>query len=228
VKAKTVFVLAAAAAAIAGPAFAQAPAQAEVPPSSVRVQVRTMENVFMTAVQGGVQQIAQKITDSVPGLTVVSGVPRAHGYAVDGHGWFFDVEVPELRWATIDLFYETVRQPQPPPATPQRPVNSAAKTPASPVLIQEPDSGQLREAYRKAIRDGLMDAILDFGQVPLKAGEWLTVGARSADSALPGLDNGDTVTLVMQITGEDLALFRQTKITREEAKKRIKIKEDHR
>jgi hypothetical protein len=195
----------------------------------VRVQVRTMENVFMTAVAGGVQQIAQKIQDSVPGLTVVSGVPRAHGYAVEGHGWFFDVEVPELRWATIDLFYETVRPPQPaPPTTPQRPVGNSTTAPASPVLIQEPDSAQLREAYRKAIRDGLMDAILDFGQVPLKAGEWLTVGARSADSALPGLDSGDTVTLVMQITGEDLSLFRQTKITREEAKKRIKVKEDHR
>jgi len=82
--------------------------------------------------------------------------------------------------------------------------------------------------YRKAIRDGLMDAILDFGQVPLKPNEWLTVGVRSADSPLPGIDSSDTVTLVMQITGEDLSLFRQTKITRDEAKKRIQVKEEQR
>lgn len=215
-KATTVLALSAALAGLTAPAYAQAPVPA---PNTVRVQVRTMENVFMTAVAGGVQQIAQKIQIAVPGLTVVSGVPRAHGYAVEGHGWFFDVEVPELRWATIDLYYDVQR--------PQRPVGNSTGSPAAPVVRHEPDSAQLRDDYRRAIRDGLMDAILDFGQVPLKSGEWLTVGARSADSPMPGLDN-DTVTLVMQITGEDLALFRQTKITREEAKKRIKIKEEQR
>lgn len=216
----TVVVLTAAVLGLAAPVYAQAPVQA---PNSVRVQVRTMENVFVTAVAGGVQQIAQKIQEAVPGLTVVSGVPRAHGYAVDGHGWFFDVEVPELRWATIDLFYDAQRPPQP-----QRQVGSSGNAAAAaPAVIQTPDTAQLRDDYRKAIREGLKDAILDFGQVPLSPTEWLTVGARSADSPVPGLD-GDTVTLVLQITGEDLSLFRQTKITREEAKLRIKSKEDHR
>jgi hypothetical protein len=227
VKAHTVFVLAAAVAGLAGTAYAQAPAPApaaaQATPNTTRVQVRTMENVFMTAVSGGVQQIAQKIVDALPGISVTGGVPRAHGYAVDGHGWFFDVEVPELRWNTIDLYYDLQR-----PQQGQRPVNGSRG--GAPVVTQTPeiDTNQLREEYRKAIRDGLMDAILDFGQVPLKPGEWLSVGVRSADSPLPGLDTSDTVTLVMQITGEDLALFRQTKITRDEAKKRIKVKEDHR
>lgn len=220
-KATTVLALSAALVGWTAPAYAQAPVPA---PNTVRVQVRTMENVFMTAVAGGVQQIAQKIQIAVPGLTVVSGVPRAHGYAVEGHGWFFDVEVPELRWATIDLYYDVQRMPA--PAQPQQAGNTTSAIKIVPVR-QEPDSAQLRDDYRRAIRDGLMDAILDFGQVPLKPGESLTVGARSADSPMPGLDN-DTVTLVMQITGEDLALFRQTKITREEAKKRIKIKEEQR
>ncbi len=205
---------------LTAPAYAQAPVPA---PNTVRIQVRTMENVFMTAVAGGVQQIAQKIQIAVPGLTVVSGVPRAHGYAVEGHGWFFDVEVPELRWATIDLYYDVQRLP-----SAQRPVgNSNGVAAAAPIVRQEPDSAQLRDDYRRAIREGLMDAILDFGQVPLKPNEYLTVGARSADSPVQGIDN-DTVTLVMQITGEDLSLFRQTKITREEAKKRIKVKEEAR
>ncbi len=218
-KAPTLLALTAALVGLAAPAQAQAPVPA---PNSVRVQVRTMENVFMTAVAGGVQQIAQKITEAAPGLTVVSGVPRAHGYAVEGHGWFFDVEVPELRWATIDLFYD-VQRPQT-----QRSVGNSTGSAAAPVGRQEPDSAQLRDDYRRAIRDGLMDAILDYGQVPLKPTEWLTVGVRSADSPMPSLDSNDTVTLVMQITGDDLTLFRQTKITRDEAKKRIKIKEERR
>jgi hypothetical protein len=221
VKTAKVFALTAVVAGLAGPVYAQAPAATPVPsPSSVRVQVRTMENVFMTAVAGGVQQIAQKIVDAVPGISVTGGVPRAHGYAIDGHGWFFDIEVPELSWNTIGLYVD-LQRPQPS----QRPVNGTR-----PLVQPTPDvdTNQLRDEYRKAIRDGLMDAILDFGQVPLQPTEFLTVGVRSADSPLPGLDSNDTVTMVMQITGEDLSLFRQTKITREEAKKRIKIKEQQR
>jgi hypothetical protein len=200
----------------AAPLHAQQPAPAPTP-NSTRVQVRTMETVFTTAVQSGVQMIAQKIIEAAPGISVTGGVPRAHGYAVDGHGWFFDVEVPELRWNTIDLFFDLQR-----PQQPQRQVNGRQ---AAPVDL---DTNQLRDLYRKAIRDGLMDAILDFGQVPLKPTEYLTVGVRSADSPIPGLDSSDTVTLVMQITGEDLSLFRQTKITRDEAKKRIQVKEEQR
>jgi hypothetical protein len=221
VKTVKVFALTAVVAGLAAPAFAQATVAAPAPSaSSVRVQVRTMENVFMTAVAGGVQQIAQKIVDAVPGINVTGGVPRAHGYAIDGHGWFFDIEVPELSWNTIGLYYD-LQRPQPS----QRPVNGTR-----PLVQPTPDvdTNQLRDEYRKAIRDGLMDAILDFGQVPLQPTEFLTVGVRSADSPLPGLDSSDTVTMVMQISGEDLSLFRQTKITRDEAKKRIKIKEQQR
>lgn len=218
-KAPTVLALTAAVG-LAAPVYAQAPDVRQAPAAaanSVRVQVRTMENVFVTAVAGGVQQIAQKITEAAPGLTVVSGAPRAHGYAIDGHGWFFDVEVPELHWATIDLYVELQQQQRP-----QRPVNNAS------AVVRTPDPNELRDEYRRAIRDGLMDAILDYGQVPLKPNEWLTVGVRSADSPVPSLDTSDTVTMVMQITGEDLALFRQTKLSRDEAKKRIKVKEEHR
>lgn len=219
-KTHTVFALTAAVIGLAIPVYAQAPAPG---PNSVRVQVRTMENIFVTAVAGGVEQIAQKIIAGAPGISVSGGVPRAHGYAVEGHGWFFDVEVPELRWNTIGLYYDLQR-----PQTPQLPVSGSRPNAALVQPPQEVDTNRLRDDYRRAIRDGLMDAILDFGQVPLKPTEWLTVGVRSADSPLPGLDSGDTVTLVMQITGEDLSLFRQTKITRDEAKKRIKVKEESR
>lgn len=220
-KTANVFVLAAVVAGLAAPVHAQEPAPAPSA-NSVRVQVRTMENIFMTAVAGGVQQVAQKIVNAGPGISVTSGVPRAHGYAIDGHGWFFDIEVPELSWNTIGLAYELQR-----PQGPQRPVNGS-RPGAAVVQTPDVDTNQLRDDYRKAIRDGLMDAILDFGQVPLKPTEWLTVGVRSADSPIPSLDSSDTVTMVMQITGEDLTLFRQTKITREEAKKRIKVKEEQR
>ena len=217
------FCVATAIAASAMPATAQTPQSSAPMPANVRVQVRTMENVFVTAVRSGVEQIAQKVTDTSPGLTVVGGVPHAHGYAVENHGWFFDVEVPELYWATIDLYAQLQR----PPARPVGNTTGQSGASGGNALITQPAEPTVtRDDYRRAIREALMDAMLDYGQVPLKPNEWLTVGARSADSPAPSMN--DTVALVMQITGEDLMLFRQTKITRDEAKKRIKIKEEQR
>jgi hypothetical protein len=210
-------------AASAGTLAAQAPPPAAAMPASVRVQVRTMENVFVTAVRSGVEQIAQKATETMPGLTLVGGVPRAHGYAVDNHGWFFDVEVPELYWATLEMYVQLQRAPRP---EANRPVgNTTGQAAGSNILAQPAEPTVTRDDYRRIIREALMDAMLDYGQIPLKATEWLTVGVRSPDTP-SSMD--DTVALVMQITGEDLTLFRQTKITREEAKKRIKIRQDQR
>ncbi len=217
--------VAAAIAASAGTALAQTP-QTNAPMSpSVRVQVRTMENVFVTAVRSGVEQIAQKAAETAPGLTLVGGVPHAHGYAVENHGWFFDVEVPELYWATIDL-YAQLQRPAP-RQDPNRPVgNTSGQSASANSLIAQPAQTTVtRDDYRRIIREALMDAMLDYGQIPLKAAEWLTVGVRSPDTP-SSMD--DTVALVMQITGEDLTLFRQTKITRDEAKKRIKIRQEQR
>jgi len=208
----------------AGTASAQTPPANASMPASVRVQVRTLENVFVTAVRSGVEQIAQKVQESAPGLTLVGGVPHAHGYAVDNHGWFFDVEVPELYWATIEL-YGQLQRPQPrDPNNSNLPVGNSSRTGAG--VIQQPAEPTVtRDDYRRMVREALMDAMLDYGQIPLKSTEWLTVGVRSADSPT-SMD--DTVGLVMQITGDDLTLFRQAKITREEAKKRINIRQEKR
>ncbi|TAK10685.1 MAG: hypothetical protein EPO35_13250 [Acidobacteria bacterium] len=212
-------ILASAIAAAAVPAWAQTAATPAPMPANVRVQVRTMENVFVTAVRSGVELIAQKVTESVPGMTVVGGVPHAHGYAVENHGWFFDVEVPELYWSTINLYTQLQRP------GPQRPVGNTGQGGAT-IIAAQAEPQVTRDDYRRVIREALMDAMLDYGQVPLKPNEWLTVGARSADSPAPSME--DTVALVMQITGEDLTLFRQAKISRDEAKKRIKVKEEQR
>ena len=82
--------------------------------------------------------------------------------------------------------------------------------------------------YQLAIRDSIMDARLDYGQLPMKPTEELTVGARGADAPMPSMESTDAVTLILRITGADLALYKQGKISRAEAKARIKIKQDRR
>lgn len=213
------------------PAYAQTAAlpptaAAEAAPS-LRAQVRTMERVFSSAIQNGVDSIAQKINDVMPGLRIFAGLPHAHGYQVENFGWFFDVEVPEVQTASVDLYQAL--QPDPRQNDPRRPAGNTVRPAitnredAVPAVIQNP----ARE-YQLAIRDSLMDAMLDYGQLPLKPTEELTVGARGADAPMPSMESTDAVTLILRITGADLALYKQGKISRAEAKARIKIKEDRR
>jgi hypothetical protein len=205
------------------PAFAQVPAATS--PSSadaphLRAQVRTMERVFASAVQNGVDQIGRQFNAVMPGVRIFAGMPHAHGYQVEDFGWFFDVEVPEVQTAAAELFVDL--QPDP-----RRRVGSSASTSvvasSVPAVIQDP----VRE-YRLAVRDALIDAMLDYGQLPLKPTEELTVGARAADAPMPSMESSDTVTLILRITGADLALYKQGKLSRAEAKARIKIREDRR
>lgn len=218
------------------PAFAQTAAVLPTAPvetaPNLRAQVRTMERVFSSAIQNGVDQIAQKINDVMPGLRIFAGLPHAHGYQVENFGWFFDVEVPEVQTASVDLY--VALQPDPrrlssgaDTRTVGNTVTGAVATPREDPM-QAPVIQDPRREYRLAIRDALMDAMLDYGQLPLKPAEELTVGARAADAPMPSMEASDTVTLILRITGADLALYKQGKITRAEAKARIRVKEDHR
>jgi len=231
VKASQTLVLSVLIAGCSMPAFAQTAASspttaAETAPN-LRAQVRTMERVFSSAIQNGVDSIAQKINDVMPGLRIFAGLPHAHGYQVENFGWFFDVEVPEVQTASVDLYQAL--QPDPRQNDPRRPAGNTVRPAitnredAVPAVIQNP----ARE-YQLAIRDSLMDAMLDYGQLPLKPTEELTVGARGADAPMPSMESTDAVTLILRITGADLALYKQGKISRAEAKARIKIKEDRR
>ena len=202
------------------------PAAAQSTPTpNARYQVRTMETIFVRAIANGVDQIAQRLNEALPGIPVASGTPHAHGYQVENYGWFFDVEVPEIRTATIDLYVELQRPRVPASGRVNTGVagqSAPMPVPSSPV-IEDP-----QREYRKAIRESLTDAILDFGQMPLRPAEFLTVGARAADPPTPALAGEESMALVLSITGADLAEFRAGKITRDEARTRIKVTESKR
>jgi len=215
------------------PAFAQvpgadqtapAPAQTETAPN-LRAQTRTMETVLLSAVQNGVDRLAQKINEVAPGVRLFAGQPHAHGYQVDSVGWFFDVEVPEIYPGVADLYLDLlptgVRGQAPPPNGGMNVGNSVPKSdPMQAAVVRDPNG-----EYRLAIREALIDAMIDFGQMPLKPSEMLTVGARGPDPMGGPNVSSSGVLLVLSITGDDLMQFRQGKITRTDVKTRIKIKE---
>ena len=98
--------------------------------------------------------------------------------------------------------------------------------PATPVVRPRPmDNPDLE--YEKLVTDQLVNTMLDFGhQLGLGADEWLTVAARGSEGNLiPGMVFDDTVTITLRIKGSDLSEFRAGKLTRDEARARVVVRE---
>ena len=75
--------------------------------------------------------------------------------------------------------------------------------------------------YRTAVRDRLVDVMLDYSRsLAVPNEEWLSVVARSEEDSGPTLQEPSR-TLILRIKGSDLREFHEGRLTRDEAKKRI-------
>jgi hypothetical protein len=79
--------------------------------------------------------------------------------------------------------------------------------------------------YQNEITNALVDAILDRGGfIGVGPEEWLTVAAR--ESADRGFDPNDTsMTFILRIKGSDLNALQAQRLTKEDARKRVEIKQ---
>jgi hypothetical protein len=85
-----------------------------------------------------------------------------------------------------------------------------------------------RAVYAAEMTNALVDAILDHGApVGVAADEWLTIAARESLDLrfMSGNPNDTATTLILRIRGSDLDGFRDHRLSREEAKKKIEIKQ---
>jgi hypothetical protein len=259
------------------PAFAQSGAaplpQVEGAPvvaqnASRQQQVRMMEGVIVAAVRNGAEGLARQLQVAEPGSLIVTGTARARGFALEGYGVFFDVDVPQMKqsvaWSTMVMLREARRQqlqavlasnadpdikrrarlelqridggpsysPVPAPAGGATPVGQGAST--GTVVAQTvdtpgevvPDARDPNQLYTDSIKSALIDAMLNYsGPMDLGRDEWLTIAARDSDGPLmPGAVD-DASTIVLRVKGSDIADFLAKRITPEEARKRVQVKE---
>jgi hypothetical protein len=80
------------------PPPAPAPAPAE---RASRQDIRSMEVLLTQALQNGAQALAKQLKGNQPNSAFVTGTGRARGFILDGHGLFFDVDVPEMRQSMV-------------------------------------------------------------------------------------------------------------------------------
>jgi hypothetical protein len=102
-------------------------------------------------------------------------------------------------------------------------VMSTQPTKADNTLMEDPS-----RAYEEEVISALKDAMLDHsGPIGVGNDEWLTIAARDnehRDRLVPG-DPYDLLTIVLRVRGSDLAAFRADRISRDEARKRVEVRE---
>jgi hypothetical protein len=237
-----------------------------------RFQIAAMEGVLERAVQLGARRLSQQVQAISPDMLFIAGAARAKGFALDGYGVFFDVDVPAMRrsvaWSFRQLgrpdggaetamtslrrhlpqvtdptarreMEEAIQRlariigPVPPagPAAAGAPQTVSATS--APVVVDAP-SPQVQAvlddpglAYTNEVKAALVDAMLDFGApIPIADTQWLTIAARDDhDGRLGGGDPYDVSTIILRISGADLAAFRAGKLTREEALVKVEVRE---
>jgi hypothetical protein len=83
-------------------------------PESRRQDIKSMEVLLTQALQKGAQDLARALKVSAPNSAFVTGTGRARGFILEGHGIFFDVDVPGMRqsvvWSAQMLELEQQRQ----------------------------------------------------------------------------------------------------------------------
>ncbi len=85
---------------IAGAQPAQSHADAQ---SKRRYQVRVMEGALVGAVSHGAGQVSRQLQPVGQNLLFLTGAARARGFALDGYGLFFDVEIPAMRESALAI-----------------------------------------------------------------------------------------------------------------------------
>jgi hypothetical protein len=109
------------------------------------------------------------------------------------------------------------------PVSTQVALPAAAPPQVDPALIDDPNA-----AYTREVSVAIIDAMIEnSGPLPVGDNEWLTVAARDnirPDRLVPG-DTSNISSIVFRIKGSDLAAFRAGRMTLEEARMHVEVKQ---
>ena len=102
------------------------------------------------------------------------------------------------------------------------PMTTAAHSPETDAILEDPG-----DAYTSEVRTALIDAMVEYSTpLPLKPTESLTIAARDQEGMrLQPSDPYDVTTVLLRVSGADLAEYRAGKIDKAEMRKRVEVKE---
>jgi hypothetical protein len=238
------------------PAYAQQQqGGGDADPIKARQRISMMEGALERAVSNGAESMFRQVRAVMPDPPMLTGVPEARGFRLDGYGVFFDVEVPglrlpvtwplrmlyrdsnqrvldQLRAMAVDLdprqreqFSQLVKSLEP-----QLQVPVGAPGPGQTLTARQSDPviDDPEARYTQEIKAALIDAMIEYSS-PLSIGaeEWLTVAARDnlPRDPLVPSDTSDFSTVTFRIKGTDLAAYRAGHITIDDVRKKVEVRE---
>jgi hypothetical protein len=225
---------------------AQTPVQPGAEQMRRHEQINLFEGTLEKAVTNAARHVAKDVQSRTSNANFFTGDARAKGFILDGYGVFVYVEIPALDLSLTLMNYQLEQSVERLERDAQRKAEGdAAKGEASPVsnrtteLKTEPapvvpktnrellqsvmDTGQ---NYRNEVKLALTDAMLDFTKnLELKPDEWLSVAARGSDGALTPGEILQLTTVVLRIKGSDLSDYLAGRLTREEARAKVEVRQ---
>ena len=214
---------------------AAAPRPQQAPADGVdtqgRNQIRLYEIALKQAVLSAGAQLAERASQIVPGVQLAPATDPVVRFVPTPEGPVFDVQIPLLLDAgpAIMKMLQNQRPTPPSPAIPvaqsQDRVIGSGVVQADPMTKSPVQSSSFDpdKEYTDFARSALIDALLDnSAAVPIKDGQRLEIAASGLEIGRGPLYPDNSKKLMLVISAVDLLEFRQGKITRDEAKARIK------
>jgi hypothetical protein len=224
-----------AAPAVAG---AQTPIRTTADQQQRQEKINIMEGTLTSSVGAAARRVAKDVKSIDSTAILFAGQARAKGFMLEGHGVFFYVEVPTLDlnvMITVQQFERSAQQraeaqQQQPAAGDAQQVNSLRPdAPAQPLPTAVESLANLAaegQKWRATVRLALIDAMLDNSKnLELKPDEWLTIAARGSETDLMPNEILNLTTTVLRVKGSDLADFLAGKLTKEEARLKVEVRE---
>jgi len=198
-------------------------------------KISIMEGTLQASVGVAAKQVAKGVRSVDSSASLMFGAPRAKGFPLEGHGVFFYVEVPTLDLSVMlnleqieRSLQQRAEQQQQPRGDPQ-PVNDVRREPkAEPLTAAESLANIAAEGqkYRATVRLALIDAMLDSSKnLELGPDEWLTIAARNSEYALSTNEIMNLTTTILRVKGSDLADFLAGRLTKDEARQKVEVRE---
>jgi hypothetical protein len=214
---------------------AQTPIRPSAEQQARHDKISIMEGTLQASVGVAAKQVAKGVRSIDSSASFMLGSPRAKGFTLEGHGVFFYVEVPTLDLSVMMSLEQFERssqvraeQQQPRPEAAQQ-VNELRRDQkqegptAAESLANIAAEGQ---KYRATVRLALIDAMLDSSKnLELGPEEWLTIAARNSEYGLTANEILNLTTTLIRVKGSDLADFLAGRLTKEEARQKVEVRD---
>src|SRR6185503_210654 len=208
--------------AVASPALSAQQAPVSSQPDPVRTQVEAFERSLRNAIEAAAGQLSVKVRQAFPGTDFAfqfQAQPIVTSWVMPDAGPTFHVLIPGIDGLSLQMYAMNARRSgQRVTPTGIVPADPATPSAPAPALIVNPDA-----EYTTLARQSLIDALLDHAlALPVAPTQYLTVIAGELPTQPLSPFQQRSRMLILQLKGEDLTALRENRITRDEAKARIK------